>query len=86
MAENFYNPFPKDTPVFCLRNGIGKVYKVDEGAKYPIKVRFLEACEDSYTLEGKLYEHDCTPMLYKDRMDVIKSQNNTAWQHLTQIL
>lgn len=86
MAENFYNPFPKDTPVFCLRNGIGKVIKVIDGSRYPIRVRFMDRSEEQYTLEGKQYEEDVTPMLYKERMDVVKSKNTQAWQHLTQIL
>lgn len=49
--------------VWDVLNGQG-VVESSVSRKYPLKVKFSDTKVETYTAEGKLYEHDTYPALY----------------------
>lgn len=66
--------FKKGDKVYCLLFGCGIVTSVsnnDDKDDYPILVNFKNRGDESYTKDGKYYEHSCTPMLYYYKPEII---------------
>lgn len=57
--------------VVCEKFGEGVVYKVSSGGVFPIHVRFPDDSEESYTIEGKVWNSDKFPSL-----SLSKNNNN----------
>lgn len=71
--ENHYNPFTLGSTVYDVRKYTipGTVTAITRGDVYPVKVRFADGEQETYTYSGRSYSEDQVPCLYTEPMTVV---------------
>jgi len=56
--------------VYCLRYGEAKIVHIDREGDCPVKVKFLDGGNSTYTIEGYWAKGDKTLMLYPSKPEI----------------
>ena len=77
--------FQVDQKVWDILHGEGTVLRADETYAYPVRVKFANGVECTYTLDGKYTaEHALPPSLYPYPVEIVKKlvKPSINWEHV----
>ena len=77
--------FKVEQPVWDILQGEGTVIRVDEMHTYPVRVKFTNGNENSYTLDGKYCDKHSIPALYPYPVEITKkvTKPTVNWDHVS---
>ena len=64
--------FKVGQPVWDILHGAGTVIRADETYTYPVRVKFTNGKEATYTLDGRYFEDHAIPALYPYHVEITK--------------
>ncbi len=70
--------------VYCLLSGYGYICSIGRSNEYPIEVDFelKSMCKKVYTIEGREFITDITPILYHDKPQIVAAKKVTKYRLL----
>ena len=76
--------FKVGQPVWDILHGEGTVLRADETHTYPVRVKFTNGGEASYTLDGKYCDEHSIPALYPHHVEITKkvTKPTVNWDHV----
>ena len=76
--------FKVGQPVWDILHGEGTVLRADETHTYPVRVKFTNGGEASYTLDGKYCDEHSIPALYPYHVEITKkvTKPTVNWDHV----
>ena len=76
--------FKVGQPVWDILHGEGTVLRADETYAYPVRVKFTNGDEGSYTLDGKYFDEHSIPALYPYPVEITKKVTKPSinWDHV----
>ena len=76
--------FKVGQPVWDILHGEGTVLRADKTYAYPVRVKFTNGAEGSYTLDGKYFDEHSIPALYPYHVEITKKDTKPTvnWDHV----
>ena len=70
--------------VWDILHGEGTVLRADETYTYPVRIKFANGVECTYTLDGKYCDEHTIPALYPYPVEVVKKMTKptVSWDHV----
>lgn len=70
--------------VWDILHGEGTVLRADETYAYPVRVKFENGTEHTYTLDGKCGDEHALPSLYPYPVEIVKKVTKPSinWEHV----